>query len=90
MNKYNLYDKEGNFVNSIVSDEIFIEIYCKENEFTYELEQSEDLEPGESPVNPIELLQEENRQLKAKITVLEEQTMILEECIVEMAGVVYA
>ena len=46
-------------------------------------------EEPETPIDPIMTLQEENKQLKAKITVLEEQSMILEECIVEMANKIY-
>lgn len=54
-------------------------------------EPSDSLENEESgtPVDPIIVLQEENKQLKAKITALEEQSMILEECIVEMANKIY-
>ena len=35
-------------------------------------------------------LQEENKQLKAKVLAQEQNTAFLEDCIVEMAGVVYA
>lgn len=46
-------------------------------------------EKSETPVDPIIVLQEENKQLKAKITTLEERSMMLEECIVEMANKIY-
>lgn len=39
---------------------------------------------------PIELLTEENAALNAKIKALTESNAILEECIVEMAEIVYA
>lgn len=44
----------------------------------------------EEVVDPIEELQDENRMLNAKIAAQSESIMFLEECIVEMAEVVYA
>lgn len=44
----------------------------------------------EIPVNPVEQLQSENAQLKAKIQALTESHQMLEDCLVEMAEIVYA
>lgn len=44
----------------------------------------------ETPVDPVAELQEENRMLQAQVKALSESNAILEECIVEMAEIVYA
>lgn len=40
--------------------------------------------------SPIEVLQDENRTLKAQVQALSESNFFLEECLVEMAEIVYA
>lgn len=44
----------------------------------------------ETPVDPVAELQEENKTLKAQVQALTESNQFLEECIVEMAEIVYA
>lgn len=47
-------------------------------------------EPSEEPVDPITELKNKDTQLEAKVSALETQDSTLEECIVELANVVYA
>ena len=51
-----------------------------------------DTETDESSMrkNVIEVLQDENKQLTAKVKALTESSQMLEDCIVEMAEIVYA
>ena len=44
----------------------------------------------ETPVDPVAELQDENRALKAQVQALSESNQFLEDCIVEMAEIVYA
>lgn len=44
----------------------------------------------ETPKDPLEVLQTENKTLKAKIDALTKSNQMLEDCIVEMAEIVYA
>lgn len=46
-------------------------------------------DPEQQP-DPIIVLQDENRVLKAQISAVSQSNALLEECIVEMAGIVYA
>ena len=65
--------------------------YGENGEITdvYQLEHKEPAEP-ESPVDPLEQLQTENKKLTAKINTLTQSNQMLEDCVVEMAGIVYA
>ena len=42
------------------------------------------------PEDPIEKLQSDNKELQAKVKALTESNQMLEDCIVEMAEIVYA
>lgn len=44
----------------------------------------------EIPVDPVEILQSQNKELQAKVKALTESNQMLEECLVEMAEIVYA
>lgn len=44
----------------------------------------------ETPVDPIETLQSQNKELQAKVKALSESNQMLEDCLVEMAEIVYA
>ena len=44
----------------------------------------------ETPVDPIETLRNENKELQAKVKALTKSNQMLEDCIVEMAEIVYA
>lgn len=67
--------------------------------FDYVLDENGNLidiiKTGDKPVyepspSPIELLQNENKRLNAKIQALTESNQFLEDCLVEMAEIVYA
>lgn len=47
-------------------------------------------EGTERPKTELEKLQEENKKLTAKIDTLTRSNQMLEDCVVEMAGIVYA
>lgn len=47
-------------------------------------------EPNPEPVDRVAVLESQSKQMTAQISALETQNSTLEECIVEMAGVVYA
>lgn len=44
----------------------------------------------EIPVSPVETLRNENKELQAKVKALTESNQMLEDCLVEMAEIVYA
>ena len=44
----------------------------------------------ERPKTELEILQDENKKLAAKINTLTQSNQMLEDCVVEMAGIVYA
>lgn len=90
----------GDLLNTIVaSDETAIARYCKMHGYTYKERRA----PSESDIRFINLenenadnrdkvsaLEAENKTLKSKLTAAIESNSMLEECLVEMAGVVYA
>lgn len=55
-----------------------------------EPEPAEPSEPAEPEPGELEILQAENKTLKAQVNALSEQQAFYEDCIAEMAGVVYA
>lgn len=81
--------KNGIIANIIEADEAFAEsigaMPCYEGAAI-----GEQYNPPTPPKTPLEVLQEKNRQLTAKLTAVSESNAFLEECIVEMAGMVYA
>lgn len=90
----------GDLLNTIVaSDETAIARYCKMHGYTYKERRA----PSESEIRFIVLenknaenrdklsaLEAENKRLNAKLSAAIESNSMLEECLVEMAGVVYA
>lgn len=80
--KYYIYDN-GLLINSIESSIEFIREYCSTNNYAYK-EVTSTL-----PKTPTEKLQEENRLLKAQLKAQTERSDFIEDCIAEMAGVVY-
>lgn len=65
-----------NYVTNLKGDLIDVE---KTGEMTYEF-----------PVDPIVELKEENKVLKAQVQALTQSNQMLEDCLVEMAEIVYA
>lgn len=72
-------------VNTIVASEDFVKQFCQNNNYTYENDNAIDaVEP-----DPITTLQQENKLLKAQLKAQTERSDFIEDCIAEMAGVVY-
>ena len=67
--------------------------YCEleiENGALVDITPLERPEPAEPEPDGLEILQAENRMLKAQVDALSEQQAFYEDCIAEMASVVYA
>lgn len=80
-------------INIIVSSESFVSLYCKNNGYTYD-RYDEDILNDESKKlltsDIIDLyIQQENKLLKAQLKAQTERADFIEDCIAEMAGVVY-
>ena len=91
--------KNGVEINVIVAEESFVSDYCSKNGYAYEEaplpvpEPEPDPEP--TPSSPttedrVAALESENKTLKAQVSAQSEQMDFYEECIAEMASVVYA
>ena len=76
LNKIKNYAPYFDYVTNLIGELIDVE---KTGELEYE-----------TPIDPIAELQNENRTLKAQVKALSESNAMLEECIVEMAEIVYA
>ena len=92
---YKIYSK-GNLINQIVASEDFVSDYCAKNGFTYEeyslpiQEPEPEPEPSPTTEDRVAALESENKTLKAQVSAQSEQMDFYEECIAEMASVVYA
>lgn len=78
----------GEEINRIVGGEAFVTDYCAMMGYTYEA--IPEPEPPEPEPTEIEVLQQENKQLKDQVSALSTQAEFHEECLVELAQVVYA
>lgn len=81
--RFDLYDSSGKKINSIVSDESFVIFLCNLNNYTYK---KVDVP---KKLTDVEQLQQENKLLKAQLKAQTERSDFIEDCIAEMAGVVY-
>ena len=72
-------------INTIVSTEDYVKQYCQNNKYTYEKENTINVVKPD----PISTLQQENKLLKAQLQAQTERSDFIEDCIAEMAGVVY-
>ena len=79
---FNIYENKIK-INSIIGDEDFVKELCLNNNYTYEK-----IEVPEKK-SDVEQLQQENKLLKAQLQVQTERSDFIEDCIAEMAGVVY-
>lgn len=87
---YKIY-KDGLLVNTIRASPEFIANYCGALGCTYEPEEREEENtPVLSTEERLMALEAENKELRAKLAAAVESGAMLEDCIVEMAGVVYA
>lgn len=83
--------KDGEVINTIVSDESFVEAYCNANGYTFEAMPEPEPEPEQpSDSERLAALEEENTLLKAQVSAQSDQMDFYEDCIAEMAAVVYA
>ena len=84
--------KDGSIINTIVGEEEFCKSYCAENGYTYDAEPMPEPEPEPEPTTEerVAALEAENKTLKAQVSAQSEQMDFYEECIAEMATVVYA
>lgn len=83
--------KNGEIINTIVADEAFVADYCAASGYTYESEEV----PEPTPQPPtteerVAALESENTMLKAQVSAQSDQMDFYEDCIAEMATVVYA
>lgn len=79
---FNIYENKIK-INSIIGDEDFVKELCLNNNYTYEK-----IEVPEKK-SDVEQLQQENKLLKAQLQAQTDRSDFIEECIAEMAGVVY-
>lgn len=79
---FNIYENKIK-INSIIGDEDFVKELCLNNNYTYEK-----IEVPEKK-SDVEQLQQENKLLKAQLQAQTERSDFIEDCIAEMAGVVY-
>lgn len=86
--------KDGKEINRIVADESFVTAYCEKNGYTYEAEPEPtpepEPEPEPTPEERVAALEAENKTLKAQVSAQSDQMDFYEDCIAEMASVVYA
>lgn len=72
-------------INTIVASEEYVKHYCQNNNYTYKKDNTIDVtEP-----NPVVILQQENKLLKAQVQAASDRSDFLEDCIAEMATIVY-
>lgn len=79
---FNIYENKIK-INSIIGDEDFVKELCLNNNYTYEK-----IEVPEKK-SDVEQLQQENKFLKAQLQAQTERSDFIEDCIAEMAGIVY-
>lgn len=92
LHSWKILDKD-HLVNIIVSSESFVSLYCKNNGYSY-VRYTEDILNDENKKivtsDIINLyIQAENKFLKAQLQAQTERSDFIEDCIAEMAGVVY-
>lgn len=83
--------KNGEIVNTIVADEAFVADYCAASGYTYESEEvPEPTPPPPTTEERVAALEAENKLLKEQVSAQADQAEFYEDCIAEMATVVYA
>lgn len=84
--RYNVYDGD-NLINTIVADRAFAMLYAENTGYRVEPEEPPEMQEY---VDPMKALTDENTRLKAQLKLQSEQQSFLEDCLLEMADVVYA
>lgn len=84
--------KNGDLINTITASEQFVRQYCEQFGYSYELIPEVIDPPVEQPPTPEERVAalEENKLLTAQMSAQSEQMDFYEDCIAEMASIVYA
>ena len=83
--------KNGEIINTIVADEAFVADYCAASGYTYESEELPELPPPPPTTEErVAALEAENKLLKEQVIAQADQAEFYEDCIAEMATVVYA
>lgn len=87
--EFNIF-KDGMKINTIVASEAVVSVYCATNGYAFEKvpKQKEDQNP--SAEDRLVALEDENRLLKAQVELQSQQQTFLEDCLLEMADIVYA
>ena len=83
--RWNVFEN-GTLINCIVADNEFAALYAATHGYTIEEDPID--EPKQK--DPLEALAAENTKLKAQLKLQSEHQTFLEDCILEMADVVYA
>ena len=88
---YRIFEN-GKEINIIVSDASFVADYCSKNGYTYEEAPLPVPEPDPQPTTEerVAALEAENKLLKEQVSAQADQAEFYEDCIAEMATVVYA
>lgn len=84
--------KNGVEINVIIAEESFVSDYCSKNGYTYEEAPLPVPEPDPQPTTEerVAALEAENKLLKEQVSAQANQAEFYEDCIAEMATVVYA
>ena len=82
--------QNGDLVNTIIADEAFVAKYCAANGYTFEKEDLKDLTSPPTTEERVTALEAENNLLKEQVSAQADQAEFYEDCIAEMATVVYA
>lgn len=82
--------KTGKEVNRIVADEAFCQRYYSQDGYSYEQAPPRPEPEPAAPPPTVEELQAELAATQKRLDAAIQSNAILEDCVVEMAGVVYA
>lgn len=89
--KYKIFDR-GQEINTIEADFLFVSAYCQNTGYTFQEAPLPSINEKPDPTDSerIASLEAENKILKAQLQAQSESHDFLEDCITEMAQVVYA
>ena len=90
--RYKIFDN-GEQINTIEADFLFVAAYCQSTGYTFEEDSLPDA-PSSTPKPTTEerlaKLESENKLLREQVSAQADQAEFYEECIAEMAAIVYA
>lgn len=88
MERFKIFSSDA-MINTIIADNAFVSEYCAANGYTFEKEII-DNSPPPALEERIAALEAENKLLKEQVSAQADQAEFYEDCIAEMATVVYA